>query len=57
MQALSPAWRGFFPHLTDNFYLLGKLFSDLASENSQLLAALANVFSEKLIHTSATKLL
>jgi hypothetical protein len=33
-----------FPPLTDNFYILGQLFSDLASKNSQLPASLASVF-------------
>jgi hypothetical protein len=36
--------------LTDPFFILGQLFSDLASENSELLASLAN-FLQKPIHT------
>jgi hypothetical protein len=34
---------GLFSPLTDNFYRLGQLFSDLVSENSYLLASLASV--------------
>jgi hypothetical protein len=37
--------------LTDPFYILGMLFSDLASENSELLTSLASVL-KRLIHTS-----
>jgi hypothetical protein len=37
----SLAW-AFFP-LTDPFYILGQLFSDLASKNTELFASLASV--------------
>jgi hypothetical protein len=33
----------FFSPLTDNYYRLDQLFSDLANENSELLASLASV--------------
>jgi hypothetical protein len=38
-----PAWRGIFSPLTDFFYILGQLFPDLASNNSELLTSLASV--------------
>jgi hypothetical protein len=43
IQTHSQAWRWFFYPLTDNFYILGQLFSDLASDNFQLHASLASV--------------
>jgi hypothetical protein len=38
----SLAWFFFYPLLTD-FYIFGQLFSDLASENSDILIRLVNV--------------
>jgi hypothetical protein len=43
IQTHSPVWQDFFPPLTDPFYIFGQLFSDLASENTELLAKLASV--------------
>jgi hypothetical protein len=43
IQTHSPAWQGLFFPLTDNFYRLGQLFSDLASEHFQLIASLASL--------------
>jgi hypothetical protein len=49
IQTHSPAWQGFgwrgwfFSPLTDNFYILAQLFSNLASENFSLLASSASV--------------
>jgi hypothetical protein len=34
----------FFSPLSDPFYIFGQLFSDLASENTELLASLTTVF-------------
>jgi hypothetical protein len=39
----SSVWRGVFSYLTDLFYIFDQLFSDLAIENTELLASLASV--------------
>jgi hypothetical protein len=54
IQTHSPIWRGIFP-LSLSYYIFGQLFSDMASENTELLANLAIVlknFSTPLIYTN-----
>jgi hypothetical protein len=46
----TPAWQGFLLPLTVPLYILGQLFSDRMTENSELLVSLASVL-KKLIHT------
>jgi hypothetical protein len=49
----SPAWLESFSLSLTLFYILGQLFSDSASENSEPLSSLASVL-KKLIHTSGS---
>jgi hypothetical protein len=56
IQAYSPVWRGFSPLSLTLSIFLASFFSDLASENTKLLAILASVL-KKLIHTPVVRFL